>query len=311
MARKPRLHFSGAIYHVSLCGNGGQRVFTSATDCTRLLLLCQEGIEKFGHKIHAFTLLPTELRLVIEVDDIPLSRVMQQLGFRYTRWFNNYHQQAGHLFQGRYKAVLIDPEVYLFDLVRDLHLAPVREGLEPDPMRYPWSSHRAYCGREKIPWLTMDRTYLRFEETGIRALMKFHADINEGLLKEPTVDFYSGADYDPRILGDSDFSRGALKLARQFRQPAVDAEGIVKVVLEHFQLTENELAAAGKNRPCATARAYLGWLCLETGAMTLTTLGDRLRRDVSSLSSSIRRLQLRGKKDPSITELYQHLRSKL
>lgn len=311
MARKPRLHFSGAIYHVSLRGNGSQRIFTSATDCTRLLLLCQEGVEKFGHKIHAFALLPTELRLVIEADEIPLSRIMQQLGFRYTRWYNDFHQQAGHLFQGRYKAILIDPEAYLFELVRDLHLAPVREGLETDPMRYPWSSHRAYCGREKVLWLTTDRTFLNFEETGIRALMKFHAEINEGMLQPPSVDFYTGADYDPRVLGDADFARGALKLARQPWQPVIDPNRIMDIVLQQFKLTEEDLAAAGKNRQCATARAYLGWLCLETGAMTLTALADRLRRDVSSLSSSIRRLQIKSKKDPAITDLYQNLRKKL
>lgn len=311
MARKPRLHFSGAIYHVSLCGNGIQQVFKDAADFTRLLLLIQEGVEKFGHKVHSYLLLPAEIRLVVEVDEVPLARVMQQLGFRYTRWFNDRHGQAGHLFQGRYKAVLIDPELYLLPLVRDLHLAPVTAGIESDPMRYLWSSHRAYCAREKVVWLTQERVFLQFEETGIRALMKFHAYVNEGITPPAKIDFYRGGDYDPRILGDKDYARGVLKLSRQACPVEADPEHLFAVVLDHFKLSEQELAAAGKNRHCAVARAYLGWLCLETAGITLTDLGERLGRDVSSLSSAIRRLQIRGKVDPTVGEVFQLLRQRL
>ncbi len=310
MARKPRLHFPGAIYHVRLRGNGAQKIFTDVADYTRLLLLLQEGVEKFGHQIHSYVLLPTEIRLVVEVDEVPLARIMQQLGFRYTRWFNDHHQQQGHLFQGRYKAILIDPELYLLPLVRDLHLAPVNGAIESDPMRYPWSSHRAFCGREKVLWLTQTLVFAHIEETGIRALMRFHAYVNEGLAKPAEVNFQRGGEYDPRVLGDKDYARGALKLARQTRPLEVDSERLLALVLADFNLTEEELAAVGKSRQCSQARAFLGWLCLETACMTLTALGKRLRRDVSSLSSAIRRLQLAAKKDPGLTERYRKLRKK-
>ena len=310
MARKPRLHFPGAIYHVSLRANGAQQVCTDVADYTRLLLLLQEGIEKFGHRVHAYVLLPTEIRLVVEVDEIPLARVMQQLGFRYTRWFNDRHQQQGHLFQGRYKAILIDPERYLLPLVRDLHLAAVTGGVDSDPIRYPWSSHRAYCGREQVLWLSRTLVFSHFEETGTRALMRFHAYVNEGLVAPAGLSFYCGGDYDPRILGDKDYARSALKLARQTCPPKVEPERLLALVLGDFDLTEAELAAAGKNRQCAQARAILGWLCLETACMTLTALGDRLGRDVSSLSSAIRRLQVAAKKDANLLERYQQLHKK-
>lgn len=311
MARKPRLHFPGAIYHVSLQGNGNQLVFHDDTDRTRLLLLIQEGIEKFGHKVHAYSLLPTGLQLVVEVDQVPLSRIMQQLGFRYTRWFNDWHAQAGHLFQGRYKAILIDPEPYLLNLVRYLHLAPVRCGESSDPMRYPWSSHRAYCGREKVVWLSTERTFLQIEETGIRGLMKFHSYVNEGLEAPPLIDFSHGGSVDPRILGDEDFVRGVMKLARQKYQPKIKPEKVLKAVLDRYKLTEEELAAPGKNRQSAEARAYLAWLFLETGCETLTALGDQLGRDVSSLSSAVRRLQLKGKKDDAVRERFSKLLKKV
>ncbi len=307
MARKPRLHFPGAVYSVTLHGNGNQPVFLDATDYSRLLLLIQEGIEKFGHKVHAYCLLPNTLQLVIEVAEVPLSRIMQQLGFRYTRWFNDWHNQVGHLFQGRYKAILINPEDYLLALVREVHLAPIRTGLASAPMNYSWSSHLAYCGREKVLWLSTERTYLQIEETGIRALMKFHAYVNEGSAEEAKVNFRRGSEYDPRILGDEDFVRGVMKLSRQKYQPRISSEKVLRIVLERYKLTEAELAAPGKNRLNAEARAYLAWLYLETGCDTMTALGERLGREVSSLSSAVRRLQLKAKKDEKVVEKYQKL----
>ncbi len=311
MARKPRLHFPGAVYHVTLHGNGNQHVFLDDTDRTRFLLFIQEGIEKFGHKVYAYCLHSTNLQLVIEVDNIPLSRIMQQLGFRYTRWFNDWHGQAGHLFQGRYKAILIDPEPHLLDLVREVHLAPVRAGNENDPMRYAWSSHRAYCGREKVPWLSIDRPMLEIEETGIKALMKFHSYVNEGSQKPASVDFTRGSEFDPRILGNDEFVRGAMKLSRQKYQPKVNPEKVLRIVLERYKLTEEELGAPGKNRLCAEARAYLAWLYLETGCGTLTALGEQLGRDVSSLSSAVRRLQIKAKKDEKVADKYQKLMNRV
>ncbi|MDA3902951.1 MAG: transposase [Desulfuromusa sp.] len=311
MARKPRLHFPGAVYYVTLHGNGNQPTFFDATDHTRFLLLMQEGIEKFGHKVHAYSLLPNSLQLVIEVADVTLSRIMQQLGFRYTRWFNDWHSQAGHLFQGRYKAILVNPEDYLLDLVREVHLSPVRSGIENDPMRYAWSSHRAYCGREKVLWLSTERTFLQLEETGVRAMMKFHVYVNEGAETKTKIDFSRGSESDPRILGDEEFIRGVLRLSRQKYQPKVNPEKIVQIVLDRYKITEQELAAPGKNRHCSEARAYLAWLFLETGCDTLTALGERLGRDVSSLSSAVRRLQLKAKKDENTAEKYHKMMNRV
>lgn len=311
MARKPRLHFPGAFYNVTLHGNGDRRTFLDATDRTRFLLLVQEGIEKFGHKVHAYALLPRSLQLVIEVADVPLAKIMQQLGFRYTRWFNDWHGQTGHLFQGRYKAILIDPEAYLLELVKEVHLAALRSGEDSDPMHFPWSSHRAYCGREKVVWLSSERTFLQIEETGIRAMMKFHSLVNEGAGTPAKIDFNRGGERDPRILGDEEFVRGVMKLSRQRYQPRVNPERLNRLILERYKLTAQELSAPGKNRHCAEARAYLAWLYLETGCDTLTALGERLGRDVSSLSSAVRRLQLKAKKDEKVADKFQKMMNRI
>ena len=86
----------------------------------------------------------------------PLLKIMQNLSFRYTRWGNKQQRRTAHLFQGRYKAILVDGQSYLLELVRYIYLNPVRAGLVKDPRDYHWSGHRAYLGDEPIPWLTTD-----------------------------------------------------------------------------------------------------------------------------------------------------------
>jgi len=88
MARKPRVHVVGGLYHVMLRGNGGERIFLNEDDRYHFYLLAQEGIERFGHRIHGFCCMTNHVHLAIQVGDIPLSKIMQNLSFRYTRRIN-------------------------------------------------------------------------------------------------------------------------------------------------------------------------------------------------------------------------------
>ena len=138
------LHYPGALYHAILRGNSGQTIFFDDNDRTRFYLLIQEGVERFGHRIHAFCLMTNHVHLAIQIADNSLSRILQNLSFRYTRWVNWRQGKTGHLFQGRYKAVLIDADTYLQELTRYIHLNPVRAGMVRETYKYPWSSYRAY-----------------------------------------------------------------------------------------------------------------------------------------------------------------------
>ena len=108
MARKPRLHYTGAVYHVMVRGNGGQNIFADDEDRHRFYLFLQEGVEKFGHRIHAFCFMSNHVHLAIQVGDKPLSRIMQNLCFRYTQWVNSRQKRVGHLFQGTYVYAYLD-----------------------------------------------------------------------------------------------------------------------------------------------------------------------------------------------------------
>jgi putative transposase len=96
------------------------------------------------------------IHLVLQTDEIPLSRIMQNISLRYTKWINYTQKRMGHLFQGRYKALLLDADRYLMELVRYIHLNPVRAGMVVVPDEYKWSGHAAYLGRENLPWLTTE-----------------------------------------------------------------------------------------------------------------------------------------------------------
>jgi len=113
MARKPRIHLDGALYHVMLRGNGGQSIFLSDEDRDAFEALVAQGVSRFGHRIHAYCCwMGNHVHLAIQVAETPLSKIMQNLAFRYTRWFNRREQRIGHLFQGRFKALLVDADSY-------------------------------------------------------------------------------------------------------------------------------------------------------------------------------------------------------
>ena len=147
MARKPRLHVPGGVYHVMLRGNGWKNIFYTQIDRDHLEELVGEGVIRYGHRIHAYCWMRNHIHLAIQVAEEPLSKIVQNFSFRYARWVNKKKREVGHVFQGRYKSILVDKESYLLQLVRYIHLNPVRAGLIDDVKDYRWCSHGAYLGQ--------------------------------------------------------------------------------------------------------------------------------------------------------------------
>ena len=273
-----------------LRGNSGQDVFFEAGDRTRFFLLLQESVERFGYRIHAFCLMTTHIHLVLQVGDIPLSRIMQNIGFRYTQFINRKYQRTGHLFQGRYKALLIDADSYLLELVRYLHLNPVRAGIVRFPDEYPWSSHLSYSGDSpRPPWLTVDWMLTQFgtPETATKGYREFIAD---GLGEGHRKDFHRGS-FEGRALGDDAFIDQALLRAEEVRAVAMNLNQVIEIVCSVYQLTGAELRKAGKAQPAAEARALAALLVRNCEALSLVELAELLRRDLSGLSQAARRIE--------------------
>lgn len=156
MPRSPRIHFPGAFYHIMLRGNGGQQIFFSENDYLYFYYLLEESINKFDHKIHAFCLMSNHIHILIQVENTLISKIMHNISFRYAQFINEHQKRKGHVFQGRYKSILVEEDSYLLSLVQYIHLNPVKAQLVNHPDEYKWSSHLAYLQLEHLPWLTKE-----------------------------------------------------------------------------------------------------------------------------------------------------------
>jgi putative transposase len=212
--RKPRINFPGAVYHVILCGNAGGPIFFDDRDRFRLYLILQQTVERFRYRIHGFCLTTNHVHFIMQVGDIPLFRIMQNISLRYTKWINFSQGRTGHVFQGRYKALLLDADSYLLEIVRYVHLNPVRAGMVAVPEDYPWSGHRAYLGVEIILWLNSDWLLSMFSDKIDMARMKYRSFVADGMAEKRRNEFHRGT-CEGRILGDDTFVGEAF--AKQIR----------------------------------------------------------------------------------------------
>ena len=268
-----------------LRGNGGQDVFFDDKDRYHLYLLLQQGVEKFGHRIHGFCCMPNHIHLLIQIADDPLSRIMQNLSFRYTRWINNKQARTGHLFQGRYQAILVDADRYLLELVRYIHLNPVRAGLVKRPRDYAWSSHRAYLGLETLPWLEIDWVLSRFAKRLKTCRKRYEAFVREGQKEGYRKEFHHGGE-DGRVLADDQFLEKVLGRKTQVA-PKVPLEKIVSYVSTELGVKEEELRGPSRNRTLSEARAVIGWLGRQLGSGSIKDVASYFRRESSTFSRHI------------------------
>ncbi len=307
MARKSRIHVPGGVYHVMLRGNGGQAIFPNPDDGARFLDLLAEGTGRFGFRCHGYCLMPDHAHLVLQAGAIPLSRAMQNLAFRYTRHINARERRAGHLFQGRYKAILVDGESYLLELVRYVHLNPVRAGLCDTPEAWRWSGHRAYVGRAAAPWLTTDWVLglLAPEEGDARAA--YRAFVADGMGEGRRPEFHAGNGGGGRLLGDDDFIARVLEQAgkRPENPPALDA--IVEAVAGEYGVAAADLAGPSRARHLSQARGLACLLARETGAAPLSALAARFGRDPTSLSRVLGHLEARAAQEPDLARRIERL----
>ncbi len=301
MGRKPRLHYPGALYHVILRGNAREKIFFANTDRNRFYLFLQEAAARYRFRVHAFCLMTNHIHLALQVGDIPLSIIMQSLVGRYTRWVNWRKSRVGHLFQGRYKAIMVDADAYLAELVRYIHLNPVRAEMVNDPGEYPWSSHRAYCGEDTITWLTTEFVLGCMSESASLARQEFREFVSAGIADGHRPEFHGGSETDNRLLGDDTFAEKVLDEAERRSRRTVPVDKFLEVVCTHYGLSSLQ-ELTGLDRKASAARGMAARLATEAGVCTLTELAGKMKRDVSTLSSAAKRIRAREKKEREIAE---------
>ena len=289
MARKPRLHFPGAVYHVMLRGNAGDPIFFEDGDRYRFYLILQYAVETFRCRIHAFCLMNNHVHLVLQVEDVPLSRVMQNISQRYTKWINRMRSRTGHVFQGRYKALLVDADSYLLELVRYVHLNPVRVGAAADAGDYPWSGQRSYLGKDMLPWLTTGFVLAMLAPQLNRARSAYASYVRDSVGQGQGGEFHRGTS-EGRILGDEAFADAVLVKAQQKAGREYPLNEVISAVCAHFQLDEAKLRLPGKVRPMTEARATAAAIVQASPHLRLTDLAKLLDRDIAALGKAAQRV---------------------
>jgi len=309
MARKPRIHYPGAVYHVMLRGNAGDPIFFDDRDRFRLYLFLQYAVEKFGCRIHGYCLMCNHIHLVLQVGEIPLSRIMQNISLRFTKWINYTQGRTGHVFQGRYKAILIDADAYLLELVRYVHLNPVRAGASTTVGSWPWSGHRAYLGLETVPWLTTAWVLRMFSLEVAQARKAYQSFLNDGVSEGRRGEFHSGC-CNGRLLGDDRFVEAALgKVGEErFRTTVAD---VLNAVCRSYGCSVEELRAPGKSRPFTEARAVASAIVQGLPDLSLTELGKALNRDIAPLGRVGRRIENNAAEDERLRGMLQTVKKYL
>lgn len=181
MARPLRVEFEGAVYHITSRGNAGNDVYVSDRDRVLFLKVLEQTVERYHWLCHAYCLMSNHYHLLIETPEPNLSRGMRHLNGVYTQAFHRAHRRMGHIFQGRFKAILIEKESHLLEVARYIVLNPVRAGMAKHPGDWPWSSYRATVGEaQSLPFLSLDWLLEQFGSRRRQAVLAYREFVHDG-----------------------------------------------------------------------------------------------------------------------------------
>lgn len=277
-------------------------MFYTPEDADYFLELLEEGVERYGHRIHAYCLMTNHIHLVIQTGEISLSKIIQNVSFRYTRRINRRMDRVGHLFQGRFRAILVDENRYLKGLIRYVHKNPAQAGMAGKTEDYRWSSHSVYLGKTVVPWLTTDFVLSFFGKSQKTARRKYR------LFMDGKKDDYGEIIQEgPQVLGDDRFLRSILKRSagKSGREKTMDE--IVDVVCREYRIDRRDLIHGGKQRKYSEARALTALIVRSRTGLRLTELGKMLGKDNSTLSQGAGRVMKRMKGDPEFSRRFDRV----
>jgi REP element-mobilizing transposase RayT len=210
MARPLRREYPGAVYHVTSRGNHRDGIFLNNGDKASFLMLLAETVRRFRLSCYAYCLMGNHYHLLLETSESNLSRAIRHLNGVYTQRFNKEHLESGHLFQGRYNAVVVDRSAYLLEVCRYIVLNPVRAGIVSAPADWEWSSYRGTAGLAKAPgFMSVTPVLEQFGQNTEQARASYARFVHEAADDSPWSGLAGGL-----ILGDDDFAARCRLMAR-------------------------------------------------------------------------------------------------
>jgi len=311
MARKQRIHYPGAFYHVIARGNAGQKIFRKAADYHAYLDLLRHYKQRYCFHLYAYVLMTNHVHLLLEVEDVALARIMQGLQFRYTQLFNRKYRISGHLFQGRYKAILCEQDAYLLELSAYIHLNPVRARLSRDPSGYAWSSYGYYSGENADALITPDIILGQFAKGRAAAQRAYARYVNEHLPQGHRADYYQIRDQ--RFLGDDDFITHVQKNAQYTTKTKYDISirELANCVGIFLDLQVEELHSIARNRQGALGRALVAYLGKNLCRFENKAIAQVFKRDPVTVSQGIKRVEQMIRDDSDFAASMQQLEKRL
>jgi len=286
MARRPRVFASGLLYHVIVRGNQRRKTFRSDDDYKAYLDRLEKYRAKFHVRIYAYCLMPNHVHLLLETGSTPLAKFMQGLQQSYTQYFNRSYRKVGHLFQGRYKAIICDKDKYLLALVRYIHLNPVRARLAKRPERYPHSGHRSYLLMNETPKIIEAGPILKL----LGGKKGYENFVLEGMSESHNDEYY--AVEDQRFLGEEGFGEEISRDAgfKEERKPQESIETVFKEIARQLETTPELLRGKDRRWDISKKRAQgVASLVRERG-YGVSEVAKFLRRDQANISTMLSRL---------------------
>ncbi len=322
MPRTARLDAPGALHHVMGRGLDRQVIFRDDQDGDDFVRRLATLAESNAFTVYAWALLPNHFHLLVRTGTRPLARSMRSLLTGYAGAFNRRHKRTGHLFQNRYKSIVVEEEPYLLELVRYLHLNPLRAGVVPDLRglaRYPYCGHAALCGTRDVPWQATGEVLAQFNSVSKQARRRYRAFVAAGVPQGRRPDLQGGGLLrsvggwqavqalrrgresclaDERVLGSSAFvevlrqEAGRTESQRlRLRSRGPDLPMLLGKVARTAHLTPEALTGGGRSRAVAQARDGLAYLWVEV----LGHSGQDLARALALHAVSVYRAARRGR----------------
>ena len=323
MPRKARIDAPGAIHHIICRGIEGQNVFWDETDRIDLLQRLEKILSETNTPCYAWALLPNHFHLLLRTGNAPIATVMLRLLSGYAGRFNRRHRRSGHLFQNRYKSILCQENKYLLELVRYIHLNPLRAGVVASLNQldyYSYCGHAILMGLRKCNWLDMDFVLNLFGKRVWAARRAYHAFIEKGIAHGNRPELVGGGlirsmggwkaikslrnsqihlKGDERILGDSDFVKSVLltqneQMERRYKLQAQgwDFEKIVSRVAEIFNMEARLILTAGKQKLRVKGRSLVCYWAVKELKMKTTEVAKLLDITQSAVTKAV----IRGEK---------------
>ncbi len=321
MPRSARLDAPGVLHHLIIRGIERRKIFWNDQDREDFLDRLSRLLPQTGTSCYAWVFIPNHAHFLLRSGQVPLATVMRRLLTGYAVRFNRRHRREGHLFQNRYKSIVCQEDAYLRELVRYIHLNPIRAGIVPslsDLNDYAYCGHSALMGRKTRAWQDVDYVLSCFGETRGRAKREYgsymKAGLNQGRRNELTGGGLirslggwtevcqhplKGREHiksDERILGDSDFVAGVLAQAKEkmdrkyeLKRLGYDLNRVAKRVGEIFDLKEEDILSNGKQQTKVKPRSLFCFWAVRGLGIPLTELARLLQLSVPAIGYSVER----------------------